>query len=269
MIRLSATGVTHTGLVRPDNQDSAFAGSDLVLVADGVGGAAAGEVASATTTYAVTATAMARRSDDPGAVLVEGVRTAQRQVGRGVAVDGRREGMATTLTAVFTNGVRAAIAHLGDSRAYLMRGDQMRRITRDHTFVADLVEQGQLTREEAVHHPWRNVVTRTVNGDLAAVADVTELALRPDDRLLLASDGLTDLVTDPVIERVWSENPDDETCEVLRDRALIAGGRDNVTVVVATVVEGPRVSTVGTLLGAVCDPHNIVDAAAVRPARSA
>jgi PPM family protein phosphatase len=269
MLRLSSTGVTHVGLVRSDNQDSAFHGPDLVLVADGVGGGPAGEVASATTTYVVSATAMARRDDDPTRVLSEAVRAAQEQLRRGVELDDAREGMATTLTAVLTNGRLFALAHLGDSRGYVMRDDELILVTRDHTYVAQLVDQGRLSVVDAADHPWRNVVTRTVNGDPSTHADVLPLALREGDRVVLASDGLTDLVTEPEIESMMLRHSDDVAADSLLALALARGGRDNVTVVIATVIEGPRVDSVGTMLGAVRDLDNVVDAASVRSARTA
>ncbi|WP_310963850.1 PP2C family protein-serine/threonine phosphatase [Nocardioides terrisoli] len=269
MLRLSGTGVTHSGLVRPHNEDAAFYSPDLLLVADGVGGGAAGEVASATTTYVVSATAMARREEDPTLVLTDAVSRAQEQVRAGVLSDPDREGMATTLTAVLTNGERFALAHLGDSRGYVHRDGELIRITRDHTLVAQLVDEGRLDEQDVPEHPWRNVVTRSVNGDPDRHADVLPLALRVDDRVLLASDGLTDLVDEDQIATVLERHGDDDAVEVLLDAALAAGGRDNVTIVLATVIVGPRVSADGHLLGAVLDPDNVVDAAAVRGARTA
>jgi protein phosphatase len=269
MLRLSGTGATHTGLVRADNQDAGFYGPDLMLVADGVGGSAAGEVASATTAYAHSAAAMSRRDDDPTLVLTDAVRLAQEQLRIGVVADPGREGMATTLTAVLTNGERFAIAHLGDSRGYVLREGELIRVTRDHTYVAHLVDEGQLTEDQALVHPWRNVVTRIVNDDPTHRADVLPLALRPGDRVLLASDGLTDLVSEEIIATVLDRHGDDAAGEALVAAALTRGGRDNVTCLLATVVEGPRIAADGNLLGALRDPANIVDAAAVRTVRTA
>jgi protein phosphatase len=177
--------------------------------------------------------------------------------------------MATTLTAVLPNGERFALAHLGDSRGYVLRDDELILVTRDHTYVAHLVDQGRLSAPDALQHPWRNVVTRTVNGDPAGHADVLPLALRAGDRILLASDGLTDLVSEQEIEAALLRHSDDAASEALLALALGRGGRDNVTVVVATVVEGSRVDSVGTLLGAVRDPDNVVDLGAVRSMRTA
>lgn len=269
MLRFSATGVTHRGLVRSNNEDSAFCGPDLVLVADGVGGGAAGEIASATTAYAVTATAMSRRGDDPVEVLGDAVREAQRQLLRGVEADPRREGMATTLSGVLTDGETFALVHIGDSRGYVWRDGELTRVTHDHTYVALLVDEGRLSEADAVDHPWRNVVLRSINGHPDEVADVRPLALRPGDRVLVASDGLTDLVDDTEIARVLDRYGDDPAATALRDLALTRGGRDNITVVLATVHDGPAVCSDGRVLGAVADPANIVDPTAVRPAHTA
>jgi PPM family protein phosphatase len=266
MLRIAGTGESHVGLVRSDNQDSAFVGPTCILVADGVGGGAAGEVASATTAYAVAATVLMSDREDPAEVLREAVRRAQAQVHAGVAADSSRAGMATTLTAVATDGERFVLAHLGDSRGYVFRDGELTRVTSDHTYVQALVDDGRLAVEEVAQHPWRNVVTRTVNGSEDGAADIETLVLRPGDRVLLASDGLTDLVEEAVIAQVLATRSDDEAVSALVAGALGRGGRDNVTCLVATVVDGPPIVADGVLLGAVRDPGNVIDLAAVRPA---
>src|SRR3954467_14013815 len=145
MLRISGAGESHVGLVRPNNQDSAFVGPTCMLVADGVGGGAAGEVASATTAYAVAASALLHAGEDPAGVLREGVRVAQAQVRAGVLADDRRAGMATTLTAVFTDGKEFVLAHLGDSRGYVFRDGELTRVTRDHTYVQELLDEAGST----------------------------------------------------------------------------------------------------------------------------
>jgi serine/threonine protein phosphatase PrpC len=264
MLRISGIAESHVGLVRSGNEDSAFVSPSCMLVTDGVGGGAAGEVASATTAYAVAATVMLRSGEEPATVLVDGVRLAQSQVRAGVVADPRRTGMATTLTAVATDGARFALAHVGDSRGYVLRDGELTRVTRDHSYVQDLLDEGRLRAEDVAEHPWRNVVLRTVNGDVAGEPDVVELALVPGDRILLASDGLTDLVGDAELERFVRDRDDDDGVEALLAAALARGGRDNITCVLATVVEGPPISADGQLYGAVRDPANIVDIAAVR-----
>lgn len=263
MLRISGTGESHLGLVRPNNEDAAFVGPFCALVADGVGGGAAGEVASATAAYALSATVLAEPGHDPVQVLRAGFRLAQDRVRAGVAQDEARAGMATTMTAVITDGTRFVLGHLGDSRAYVVRDGLLTRVSRDHTYVQDLVDEGRLTPPELATHPWRNVVLRTVNGNAtgesAGEPDLVELFLEPGDRILVASDGLTDLVAEEEIERTLRRRSDDDAVGSLVAAALARGGRDNITCVVGTVIEGPQVSADGRVYGSLCDPANVVD----------
>ena len=266
MLRISGTGESHVGLVRSNNEDSGFLGPTCMLVADGVGGGAAGEVASATTAYAVSASALLHAGEDPATVLRDAIALAQAQVRAGVIADPARSGMATTLTAVCTDGKTFVLAHLGDSRGFVFRDGELTQVTRDHTYVQDLLEEGRLDQLHAAHHPWRNVVMRTVNGSEEGEPDILALYLRPGDRILIASDGLTDLVEDQVIAETLDGRSDDDAVGALVAAALGRGGRDNITCVLATVVDGPAISADGVLLGAVRDPANVVDLAAVRSA---
>jgi serine/threonine protein phosphatase PrpC len=263
MLRFSGTGRTHTGLVRPDNEDSGFVGPTLLLVADGVGGNAGGEVASATTAYVVSAEAMSR-AGVPATVLRRAVDRSQHQIAGGVSADPELLGMATTLTAMLTDGHTFTLAHSGDSRGYVFRDGDLVRVTTDHTWVQEMLDNHKLTEAEAAVHPWRNVVMRSVNGDSDAAPDVIDLDLRAGDRVLMCSDGVTDLVPETRIEQILGRYGDDAAVDALVDAALAEGGRDNITAVLATVVDGPVVSADGVLLGAVRDPANILDPAAVR-----
>ena len=269
MLRISGVGVSHVGLVRSGNEDAGFVGPTCMLVADGVGGATAGEVASATTAYVVSAIALTDPSADPESTLRNGLRMAQEQVATGVRRDPARAGMATTLTALATDGERFALAHVGDSRGYVLRDGALRRETTDHTYVQRLVEEGTLPASAVVDHPWRNVVLRSVNGNVEETGDIRSIDLRAGDRVLLASDGLTDLVEEPRIEEILGRHDDDAAAIALVDEALALGGRDNVTCLLGTIIEGPAVVSDGQLLGAVRSPWNIVDATAVRMPRTA
>lgn len=269
MLRLSGVAVSHVGLVRDHNEDSGFLGPSCMVVADGVGGGAAGEVASATAAYAVSALALARPAAEPVTLLERAVRLAQEQVRSGALRDRSRAGMATTLTAVLTDGQRFALAHVGDSRGYVFRDEHLTRVTEDHTYVQRLVDEGSLSEARAPEHPMRHVVLRAVNGTPSETGDVGGLGLVGGDRVLLATDGLTDLVPEARIEALLARHPDDAAAEALLDAALVAGGRDNVTVLLATVVDAPPVPADGVMVGAVRDPRNIVDAAAVRASDTA
>ncbi|ABL81492.1 MULTISPECIES: protein phosphatase 2C domain-containing protein [unclassified Nocardioides] len=268
MLRFSGAGVSDVGLVRPQNEDSAFVGPYVAVVADGVGGAAAGEVASATAAYAVAATVLGRPGEQPEELLLDGLEAARANIRRGVQGDLTRLGMATTLTAVVCDGRRAVLAHIGDSRAYVLRGGELTRLTTDHTYVQRLVSQGELRPEEVIRHPWRNVVLRSLDGDpVHDGVDLLPLAVQPGDRLLLCSDGLSDLVPEPVIGELLAVADPHSAAAVLTRAALDAGGRDNVTAVVLDVVEGPMVVGDGQLLGALREVANIVDPGAVRLAQ--
>lgn len=265
MLRFSGSGVSDVGLVRPHNEDSAWVGPYFAVVADGVGGAAAGEVASATATYAVAATALARFGDPPEQILEAGIEAARAGVRQGIQRDLNRLGMATTLTAVICDGTRVVLAHLGDSRAYLFRHGQLTQVSVDHTYVQQLVDSGRLPREEAKRHPWRNVVLRSIDGDPVNDGfDMIPLRVEPGDRLMLCSDGLTDLVSDSMIAELLRTEDPQSASAVLSQAAHAAGARDNVTVLVLDVVDSPAVVGDGRVLGAVTDLRNVVDPTAVR-----
>lgn len=267
MLRFSGAGVSHTGHVRPHNEDSAFHGPYVAVVADGVGGAAAGEVASATTAYAVAAAALGGAGLAPEAVLRRGIAEARLCLSRGVVEDDERAGMATTVTAAVCDGRRVVLGHVGDSRAYLLRDGVLRQVTRDHTYVQQLIDEGQLSARERARHPWRNVVLRSVDGSPDGTADgpdLIDLDARVGDRLLICSDGLTDLVPDERIHAVLALADPQAAAAILTHSALRAGGVDNVTCVILDVVDGPLVVGDGRLLGALRDPGNVVDPAAVR-----
>ncbi|GAB3259800.1 PP2C family protein-serine/threonine phosphatase [Nocardioides dilutus] len=267
MLRFSGAGVSDVGLVRASNEDSGFVAPYVALVADGVGGAAAGEVASATAAYAVAATVLQRPGVDAASVVTEAFVAARDNVRLGVQRDLNRLGMATTLTVLVSDGRSVVLGHVGDSRAYLLRGGELRQITTDHTYVQHLVESGRLAEQARATHPWRNVVLRSLDGDPeGSDLDLTRLDVRIGDRLMICSDGLTDLVDDSRIAAVLRVQDPERAAAELTASALTAGGRDNVTCVVVDVIDGPRVVGDGRLLGAVGDPRNIVDVAAVRQA---
>lgn len=270
MLRFSGRGVTDTGLVREHNEDAAFVGPYVALVADGVGGAAAGEVAAATTAYVVAATVLSqlragRFLVEPGRLLRDAGEAARRNLVHGVGLDDTRQGMATTLSVVLCAGDRVVLGHVGDSRAYHYREGRLRQVSHDHTWVQQLLDEDRISAEAAAGHPWRNVVVRSVDGSdvMPVELDVVEVEVREGDRLLLCSDGLTDLVAEEAIAEALRRPDPGAAAELLVQAALAAGGRDNVTCVVLDLLDGPAVVGDGQLLGAVSDPANIVDPAAV------
>ena len=266
MLRFGSAGRSHAGLVRTNNEDSGFAGPTLQLVADGVGGAAAGEVASATAAYVTTALGLAvSRTPEPDLldVLGRAVRLSHEQLKAGTVAEPSRAGMGTTLTALLTDGVRVALVHVGDSRAYLLRDAELTQLTRDHTYVQTLVDAGVLSPDEVRGHPRRNVVLQAVDGERPASPDLDLVDVRVGDRLLVCSDGLSDLVEDEQVRECLEAGAPQDAANALVDAALSVGGRDNVTCLVSDVEDGPRVVGDGRHFGAFCDPFLVIDPAAV------
>jgi PPM family protein phosphatase len=232
---LRSLTVSDPGLVRPNNEDVAFAGARLIAVADGMGGAPAGEVASEIVISTLAPVERSTAGPEPSAALRDAIGTANSRIREVAEADPANEGMGTTVTAVLLAGRTLTVAHVGDSRGYLLRGTELRRLTKDDTYVQTLVDHGSLTAEEARRHPQRSLVTRAVQGR-PLEPTTTELTAEPGDRLLLCSDGLSDVVTDEAIGQVLGAYPDRGQCaEQLVKLAHQAGAPDNVTLVVADV----------------------------------
>ena len=228
------------GLVRSNNQDSAYAGPHLLAVADGMGGHAGGDVASR---LAIAALAPLDRTEHgPEEALTDlehTVERARQDLVRASDADPELVGMGTTVTALLHTGTTLVMAHLGDSRAYLLREGRLTQVTVDHTFVQHLVDTGRISPEEAEHHPQRNVVMRVLGDfDVDLTPDMSVREARAGDRWLLCSDGLSGFVSPEQITEVLAETSGpDEAADLLITLSMTAGSTDNITVVVADVVE--------------------------------
>jgi protein phosphatase len=264
------------GLLREINEDSGYAGPRLLVVADGVGGHAAGEVASS---VAVGVLAMLDE-DSPGGDLLDrlstAVQTANNHLRDMVAGDPDLGGMGTTVTALLRAGSRFGLVHVGDSRGYLLRGGQLQQITRDHTFVQTLVDEGRITAEEADHHPQRNLITNALDGREDVELDLSVRETRAGDRYLLCSDGLSGVVSEETLrDTLAAEASTEVAVQKLVELALKGGGPDNITAIVADVVEVETKppSAVPVTVGAAAEgavKHDRIDtpaakAAALRP----
>ncbi|HEY7052008.1 MAG TPA: PP2C family serine/threonine-protein phosphatase [Mycobacterium sp.] len=224
------------GLVRANNEDSVYAGARLLALADGMGGHAAGEVASQ-----LVIAALAHLDDDePGgdllAKLDEAVRDGNSAIAAHVEHDPELEGMGTTLTAILFAGNKLGLVHIGDSRGYLLRDGELSQITKDDTFVQTLVDEGRITAEEAHSHPQRSLIMRALTGHEVEPTLIMREA-RAGDRYLLCSDGLSDPVSHDTILEALQIADVAESADRLIELALRGGGPDNVTVVVADVVD--------------------------------
>lgn len=227
---------SETGLVRANNQDSVFAGERLLAVADGMGGMAAGDVASKLAIEAITPLDEAFAGHDVVDALRAAVSDANRRIREEVEADPTKQGMGTTLTAILHSGNRIGLVHIGDSRAYRLRGDELEQLTRDDTYVQMLVEEGRIDADEASSHPQRSLVSRVLQGQ-PTDPSYSVHAARPGDRYLLCSDGLSGVLRAETIAEVLVDYPDVEACVArLLDLAMRAGGPDNISVVVADVV---------------------------------
>ena len=228
--------LTDTGLRRSANQDSGFASGRLLVIADGMGGAAAGDLASSEAMHVV------RKLDrpiegDPVEALAGAVSRANDRLHELITKDSAVEGMGTTLTALLFDGEKFAMAHIGDSRAYRLRDGQLTQISDDHTFVQSLVDEGRLTRSEARVHPHRSLILRALLGRDDNDPDLSTVELQVGDRYLLCSDGLSDMVTDGDIESTLGAETIDLASVKLVELALEGGGVDNVTVVICEITD--------------------------------
>ena len=226
------------GCVRTHNEDSYLVQSPLFCVCDGMGGHAAGEVASSIAVETVAK--LAPQEADP-ARLAAAVEAANAAVIEAAEHGLGKPGMGCTATVAYIEGTSLAIAHVGDSRAYLLHEGTLIRVTHDHSYVEELVDAGEITADEARTHPNRSVITRALGSDPAMYADHFQLNIEEGDRLILCSDGLSSMIPDAEIESIATQSPTAQICtDNLVDAALAAGGGDNVTVVVVDVVDDGR-----------------------------
>src|SRR5829696_8834437 len=248
-LELQPFGVTDAGKVRQNNEDALLVGEGedetLFVVADGIGGFEAGEVASSLAVEVL-------RGLQPDEPFRTAITEANRRIVAAGRTDEKLSGMGTTVVAIrFGETQRepvAEVAHVGDSRAYLVRGGDMKPITEDHSLVAELVRSGDLTRDQAAEHPQKNLITRALGAEEEVDVDTAVLPVGAGDRILLCSDGLSDMVPEGGISLILAESPEDpeKAARGLVSAALDAGGNDNITVVVVDVREQPQPETTGT-----------------------
>jgi len=270
-IALRYAARSDVGLVRANNQDSAYAGPHLLVVADGMGGHAGGDVASSVAIAALAPLdGESHGPDDALDELERALEAARDEIVARTEAEPDLAGMGTTVTAILRAGNKLAMVHLGDSRGYLLRDGALTQVTTDHTFVQHLVNTGKITPEEAEHHPQRSVVMRVLGDfDPDVAPDLSVREARPGDRWLLCSDGLSGFVSGDTIADTLRDVADVDACaDRLVQLALRAGGGDNVTVIVADVVEldnvrdGGGTSTSAAIVGSAATSRNRPTAAA-------
>ena len=234
-MRLRYAALSDVGRVRKDNQDSGFASEHLLVVADGVGGAARGDVASSTAVQSL------RRLDAPAPedlleAVAGAIHRAHDRIAELVDEDPELEGTSTTVTAVLFDGRRIGVGHVGDSRGYLLRDGQIAQLTKDHTFVQSLIDEGRITEEESRTHPHKNLILRAVDGVHETDPDLFQVDLAPGDRILLCSDGCSGVLDNDRIADILGTGTIDFAVVELVRASLDAGSSDNITCIVADVL---------------------------------
>ena len=263
--RLRYAAVSDVGRHRKENQDSGYASEHLLVIADGVGGAAYGDVASSTAVH------LLRRldshpTDDMLPALAGVVHRIHDRLAEMVEGDRELEGTSTTVTAALFDGERLGMAHVGDSRAYLMRDGRIDQLTKDHTFVQTLIDEGRITEEDSRVHPHRNIILRAVDGVHDTEPDLFHVPLQSGDRVLLCSDGCSGALTDAQMGELLGDGSVDSAAVTLVQAALDGGSTDNVTVVVAEVTSAGGSDDPETSAAAAVGPM-LVGAASAQPRR--
>ena len=237
------------GLLRTLNEDSMYAGPRLLAIADGMGGHAAGEVASRIAIESVAPLDEDQPGDDMLATLRQAVDSASAYLRDMVSADTALEGMGTTLTALLFAGHRLGLLHIGDSRAYLLRDGELTQITHDHTLVQGLIDEGRLSPEEANTHPQRSWITRALDGRSSVDPDVSVREVQAGDRYLICSDGLSGPVSQQTLAETLQSGSPQDACDRLVDLALRAGGPDNISAIVADIVEDAPLDAEAPIVG--------------------
>jgi len=244
MLRAAETIMrTDPGRQRSGNEDATFAHAPVFALADGMGGAQAGEVASA-----IVAQTFERGLPAEGTAeerLAEAVQQANREIHERQLVEHEHAGMGTTVTAAYLDQDSVAIANVGDSRGYLFRDGELKRLTNDHSLVQELVTKGEITDDEALEHPQRSIITRALGPEPIVEVDTWSYPLRPGDVVMLCSDGLTDMIHERQVQQALAESTSlSAAADRLIDEANAAGGRDNITVVMFRAEQGDPASSV-------------------------
>jgi protein phosphatase len=251
-----AAGRSDVGLVRNNNEDSGFIGKHFLLVADGMGGHAAGELASSTTVAIVAQVDNNKEKlENLESKLIEIPKVITKELKNAINKDSSRAGMGTTLTAAVIQENQLKVSHVGDSRAYLVRNKQISRITKDQTYIQSLIDNNEITESEAKNHPQRSLLLQAIDGITESIPVITSIEILENDKILLCSDGLTNVVTDEEILEIVNQFDYVGAVSALIEKALENGGPDNITVIVADLQKEKYENKI-IVLGAAAEPRN-------------
>lgn len=251
-----AAGRSDVGLVRNNNEDSGFIGKHFLLVADGMGGHAAGELASSTTVAIVAQVDNNKEKLEAlESKLIEIPKVITKELKNAINKDSSRTGMGTTLTAAVIQENQLKISHVGDSRAYLVRNKQVSRITKDQTYIQSLIDNKEITEAESKNHPQRSLLLQAIDGITESIPVITSTEIFENDKIILCSDGLTNVVTDEEILEIVNQFDYVGAVSALIEKALENGGPDNITVIVADLQKEKYENKI-IVLGAAAEPRN-------------
>ena len=249
----NTSGRSVVGLVRQGNEDSGFVSAQLIAVADGMGGHAAGEVASRIAVKVLQSLTPALTSEDIDEdsiedLLMHSLHSIDSEISVVTDEDNEKRGMGTTLTALLIRDKYISLLHVGDSRCYRLRGNTLEQLSSDHTVIQELLDQGAISAAEAVEHPQRSMLTQALRGDGDVTPVLQMYEIKKGDRYLLCSDGLSGVLTEKEIKVGLKKSDKDEAVKFLVDATYINGAPDNVTVIIADISDSS--TTQATLLGA-------------------
>ena len=257
-LNFRASGRSDVGLVRENNEDSGFIGKHFLLVADGMGGHAAGELASSTAVSIVAQVDSNREKiDDINQKLQEIPQVITKELKNAIAKDTTRAGMGTTLTSAIIENNILKVSQVGDSRAYLIRDKNIIRLTKDQTYIQTLIDNNEITEEEAKTHPQRSLLLQAIDGITESQPEISNHEILINDKIILCSDGLSNVVSDIEILEIVNKFDYVGAVSALIERSLELGGPDNITVIVADIYEGKSENKV-IVLGAAAEPRNRV-----------
>ena len=251
-----AAGRSDVGLVRENNEDSGFIGKHFLLVADGMGGHAAGELASSTTVAIIAQMdSNKEKLDDLDKKLIDIPNVITKELKNAISKDSSRAGMGTTLTTAVIQGDSLKISHVGDSRAYLIRNKKIIRLTKDQTYIQSLIDNNEITESDAKTHPQRSLLLQAIDGITESIPVITTTEIFENDKIVLCSDGLTNVVSDEEILEIVNQFDYVGAVSALIEKALENGGPDNITVVVADLQKEKYENKI-IVLGAAAEPRN-------------
>jgi protein phosphatase len=251
-----AAGRSDVGLVRNNNEDSGFIGKHFLLIADGMGGHAAGELASSTTVAIVAQVDNNKEKlENLESKLIEIPKVITKELKNAINKDSSRAGMGTTLTAAVIQENQLKVSHVGDSRAYLVRNKQISGITKDQTYIQSLIDNNEITESEAKNHPQRSLLLQAIDGITESIPVITSIEILENDKIVLCSDGLTNVVTDEEILEIVNQFDYVGAVSALIEKALENGGPDNITVIVADLQKEKYENKI-IVLGAAAEPRN-------------